>query len=111
MVTIMCKKSNIGIIDLNTKYLILESVPNYTTNEILGALERSLFFKYGAPERIRTDNAPYLKADVMKTITKEYGSVMDYGTPYLHTNSTHIERAFRTIENQLSKEANGSYTG
>uniref|UniRef100_A0A0K0FGL0 RNA-directed DNA polymerase n=1 Tax=Strongyloides venezuelensis TaxID=75913 RepID=A0A0K0FGL0_STRVS len=104
-------KHIVGIIDLNTKYLILESVPDFTTNKILGALERSLFFKYGAPERIRTDNAPYLKADVMKTITKEYGSVIDYGTPYLHTSSTHIERAFRTIENQLSKEANGSYTG
>uniref|UniRef100_A0A0K0F419 RNA-directed DNA polymerase n=1 Tax=Strongyloides venezuelensis TaxID=75913 RepID=A0A0K0F419_STRVS len=104
-------KHIVEIIDLNAKYLTLESVPDCTTNEILEALERSLFFKYGAPERIRIDNAPYLKADVMKTITKEYGSVMDYGTPYLHTSSTHIERAFRTIENQLSKEANGSYTG
>uniref|UniRef100_A0A0N5C7W4 RNA-directed DNA polymerase n=1 Tax=Strongyloides papillosus TaxID=174720 RepID=A0A0N5C7W4_STREA len=98
----------LGIIDQNTRYLILEPLKGITAKEILAALEKGLIYRFGSPLKIRCDNARYFTSNLLKDITNLYGTEIQHGTPYHHESSAAIERVFRTIEDGLSKEAEGN---
>uniref|UniRef100_A0A0N5C203 RNA-directed DNA polymerase n=1 Tax=Strongyloides papillosus TaxID=174720 RepID=A0A0N5C203_STREA len=99
----------LGIIDVNTRYAIMEPIRSSSSNDILTALENVLFFRYGSPIELRVDNASYFRSSLFKTIKHLYGTTVNYGTAYLHESSAPIERLFRTLQNTISKLPNKSY--
>uniref|UniRef100_A0A0N5B4H2 Integrase catalytic domain-containing protein n=1 Tax=Strongyloides papillosus TaxID=174720 RepID=A0A0N5B4H2_STREA len=100
----------LGLVDINSKYAIMETLQTAKGEEILKTIERCLFYKYGSPGVIRCDNTAYFRGELFRTIEERYGTKIDFGTAYWHESSAPIKRLFRTVQATIAKLSESVYS-
>uniref|UniRef100_A0A0K0FRM3 Integrase catalytic domain-containing protein n=1 Tax=Strongyloides venezuelensis TaxID=75913 RepID=A0A0K0FRM3_STRVS len=99
----------LGLVDINSKYAIMESLQTAKGEEILEKIESCLFYKHRSPEVIRRDNAAYFRGELFRTI-EERCTKIDFGTAYWLESLASIERLFRTVQATKAKLLEGVYS-
>uniref|UniRef100_A0A0N5A782 RNA-directed DNA polymerase n=1 Tax=Parastrongyloides trichosuri TaxID=131310 RepID=A0A0N5A782_PARTI len=96
-------KHFIGLVDVLSKYIVLQEVKEANSENVIEFLKKFIF-TYSCPVNIKFDNAQYFKSTKLIEFLKESNIGFSYSTPGHHEGNSNIERVFRTIHTLMSKE-------
>uniref|UniRef100_A0A0N4Z8A5 RNA-directed DNA polymerase n=1 Tax=Parastrongyloides trichosuri TaxID=131310 RepID=A0A0N4Z8A5_PARTI len=96
-------KHFIGLVDVLSKYIVLQEVSDANSDNVIDFLRKFMFI-YSCPAVIKFDNAQYFKSHKLIEFLKESKIEYNYSTPGHHEGNSNIERVFRTIHTLMSKE-------
>lgn len=91
----------LGAICHFSKFVIAIPIPDCTAITVAKVLMNEIILKYGTMTRLVTDNASYLKGDLMKEITRLMGVDHHFTSANRHESSGEIERVFNTFHAML----------
>ncbi len=96
----------LGIVDYHgSRLLTLQRIKCWpTAQQIAGVLETTID-TYGAPERILTDRAPILRAEVVELLLARHGTRHQLIKPCHAWTNGRIERIFRTFKDTVFRHA------
>jgi hypothetical protein len=83
-----------------TKFAEVRLARTCTTKVILNFLLNEIFFAFGVPLVVNSDNASYFTSKMLEEILTQLGSFPVFSTPYSHTASR-VERLNNTLEKML----------
>uniref|UniRef100_A0AAF5DPY6 RNA-directed DNA polymerase n=1 Tax=Strongyloides stercoralis TaxID=6248 RepID=A0AAF5DPY6_STRER len=93
----------LGVVDILSKYIILEPMVDCKAETIAKTLKNCLFYRIAIPKEIKTDNAKYFVSGVVKDVMDEFGVKLVHSTAMHHEGSSIIERVFRSVQNMIAK--------
>lgn len=95
------------IIDLYSRYPIVEVVKNATTSNIINKLE-NIFSLFGYPGKVRMDNGPPFSGNDFKKYLKLYNIKAKHITPYYPQANGVVERFMRVIKKTIRTASYGN---
>uniref|UniRef100_A0A0N5C4X1 RNA-directed DNA polymerase n=1 Tax=Strongyloides papillosus TaxID=174720 RepID=A0A0N5C4X1_STREA len=93
----------IGALDCFSRYLVLFGVENLTYECVMPKFFKHVIYRLGIPKLIVTDNARNFTSEKWIEMLKLINCECITNCPQYHNSNTLIERAFRTIQNIMSK--------
>jgi hypothetical protein len=94
------------VIDHYTKLAHAIAIKNKDMFTIREILEEKLFKKYEGVEYMLTDNGKEFRNGLMYEISKKYGVIWKFGSPYTPTTTGLVERFNQIIMNKIKKLSN-----
>uniref|UniRef100_A0A0K0FET0 RNA-directed DNA polymerase n=1 Tax=Strongyloides venezuelensis TaxID=75913 RepID=A0A0K0FET0_STRVS len=94
----------IGLIDVLTKYIILQEIVDADSEALINFFNNKVIFLYSCPIDVKLDNAQYCKARKLIKFFEDLNIKYSYSTPLHHEGNCNIERVFKTIHTLISKE-------
>ena len=89
------------ITDHHTKYSWLYALHNKTAEEVLEKLE-ALFWVFGFPQTLHTDNGKEFKNKIMQEFCQKHGIKQVHGAPRMPRTQGLVERNNRTVKENLT---------
>ncbi|XP_068697451.1 KRAB-A domain-containing protein 2-like [Montipora foliosa] len=86
---------------LHTKHLWLYALHSKTAEEVLEKLE-ALFWVFGFPQTLHTDNGKEFKNEVMQEFCQKHGIKQVHGAPRMPRTQGLVERNNRTVKENLT---------
>uniref|UniRef100_A0A0K0FEP9 RNA-directed DNA polymerase n=1 Tax=Strongyloides venezuelensis TaxID=75913 RepID=A0A0K0FEP9_STRVS len=94
----------IGLIDVLTKYIILQEIADANSESLINFFINKVIFLYSCPIEVKLDNAQYCKSKKLLQFFDDMGIKYSHSTPLHHEGNCNIERVFKTIHTLISKE-------
>lgn len=91
----------ITCIDGFTRYLFTKSIVHATAEQLVEFLEKDIFFKFGVPEIIYSDNGTQFKSKTYIQFLNKYG-VAKEKTPNYHAQSNMVEASNKSVKTGLT---------
>ncbi|KHJ96963.1 integrase core domain protein [Oesophagostomum dentatum] len=89
------------LVDHFTKYVVSSAVSDCTAITVANAIVSECILKYGAMTELVSDNASYLKGDLLAELGKLPRIGHYFTTPYHHEGNGACERVFATFQEML----------
>lgn len=92
-------KGNIGlliVVDNLTKFMFLHPLPKFTSKRICDYLENNIFYTFGVPETILTDNGTQFKSTLFEAFLTKFG-VKHTCTAIYYPQANSAERVNRSV--------------
>ncbi|KHJ88079.1 integrase core domain protein [Oesophagostomum dentatum] len=89
------------LIDHFTKYVVSSAISDCTAVTVANAIVSECILKYGAMTELVSDNASYLKGDLLAELGKLLRIGHYFTTPYHHEGNGACERVFATFQEML----------
>lgn len=89
------------VIDHYSKFAICTALPDCTAITVAKALMNECILKYGTMTKLVTDNASYLRGDLMKELTRLMGVNHHFTSANRHESNGEVERIFGTLNAML----------
>ncbi|KHJ83706.1 integrase core domain protein [Oesophagostomum dentatum] len=89
------------LIDHFTKYVITAAIPDCTATTVAHHITTECILKYGAMNELVSDNASYLKGELLSEIGRLLHIDRYFTTPYHHEGNGACERVFATFQEML----------
>lgn len=93
-----------------SKYVTLTAIPNCQATTVARTLMNECILKFGAMRELVTDNASYLKGELITELSELLQIDRHLITPYHHEGNGSVERVFRTFNAMLRAYVNASQT-
>lgn len=88
------------VVDSFSKFVLLKPMRSASATATVDFLEHEVFFKYGVPAVLISDNGPQLKAEVFEALLRKY-KIKHWKTPNYHPQANATEAANKTIMNAV----------
>ncbi|WKY04700.1 hypothetical protein Q1695_005594 [Nippostrongylus brasiliensis] len=89
------------LIDHFTKYAVAVALPDCTAVSVAHAIVSNFILVYGAMSELISDNASYLKGDLLTELGRLLQIGRHFTTPYHHQGNGVCERIFQTFQEML----------
>ena len=88
--------------DYFSKWVEAFSLKQHTAHDVAGVLVRDYFSRYGAPERIHTDQGSEFNSNLVKSICRLWQVGKTRTSPYTPWSDGMVERCNRSIKSMIS---------
>lgn len=92
------------VVDYFSRYVeVCAMHKNKTTTEVCKAM-KSIFSRYGIPEKVKSDNGPPFNSAEYLHFANEWGFEVNHSSPKYPQSNGEVERAVQTVKRLLKKE-------
>ena len=98
------------LIDVNTRYADAIALRNITSGDILQALYKRIFLKFGVPKIIQSDRGTQFDSKETMDMLKRIGVEQRFSTAYYPQAQGLIEKFNRTLVSMIRKYVNDNHT-
>ena len=96
------------VVDVTSRFPVVRILNSETTKSVLNAL-KGIYYDFGLPKRIISDNGPCFKAKEFSDFHAKLGVVTEIISSYNHTSLGSAERMVQTVKQIMVKNPENTW--